>query len=46
MIRLLLVVLGGWAAWRYRDRIKDYATTQLPQVQKTATKVFGGQTKR
>jgi hypothetical protein len=37
MIRLLLVILGGLAAWRYRGPIKDYVNQQLPQLQKKAT---------
>jgi hypothetical protein len=34
MIRLLLIVLGGWAAWRYRDQIKEYANHQVPRAKK------------
>jgi hypothetical protein len=40
MIRLLLVALGGWAAWRYRAHLKEYAN-QFPDVQKKATKALG-----
>lgn len=40
MLRLLLLALGGWAAWRYRDRIKE-SVTQLPQVQAKAQDAFG-----
>jgi hypothetical protein len=32
MIRTLLIVLGGWAAWRYRSQIKEYVQHQLPHV--------------
>jgi hypothetical protein len=35
MIRLLLVIWAGWAAWRYRSHLKRYAN-QLPQVQSKA----------
>ena len=40
MIRLILVALGGWAAWRYRSQIKEYAN-QLPQVRRRAVAVLG-----
>ena len=33
MIRLLLVALAGWTAWRYRSHLKRYAN-ELPQVQR------------
>jgi len=29
MIRLLLAILGGLAAWRYRGPIKEYVNQQL-----------------
>lgn len=38
MIRLLLIVLGGVAAWRYRTQIKEYAN-QLPHLQRKASDV-------
>ena len=41
MIRLLLLALGGLAAWRYRDPIKKYVNQQLPQLQKKATTLMG-----
>ena len=41
MIRLILAILGGVAAWRYRGPIKEYVNKQLPEVQKKATQVFG-----
>ena len=41
MIKLLLAVLGGLAAWRYRGPIKEYVNQQLPELQKKATTVFG-----
>jgi hypothetical protein len=46
MIRLLLLALGGWAAWRYRSQIKTYADQQLPQVQTRAAEVLGEATKK
>ena len=39
MIRLLLVALAGWAAWRYRSHLKRYAN-QLPQVQSKAAEAL------
>jgi len=39
MIRLLLVAVGAWAAWRYRQQIKGYVN-QLPQVQQKAGEVL------
>lgn len=45
MIRLLLVALGGWAAWRYRSHIKQYVN-QLPQVQRRAAEVRGEGTEK
>ena len=39
MIRLLLVALAGWAAWRYRDHLKRYAN-ELPQVQSKAAEAL------
>jgi hypothetical protein len=39
MIRLLLVALAGWAAWRYRSHLKRYAD-QLPQVQSKAAEAL------
>jgi hypothetical protein len=39
MIRLLLVALAGWAAWRYRSHLKGYAN-QLPQVQNKAAEAL------
>ena len=39
MIRMLLVVLGGLAAWRYRGAIKEYLNQELPQLQKKATEM-------
>jgi hypothetical protein len=41
MIRLLLAILGGVAAWRYRGPIKKYVNEQLPQLQQKATEMFG-----
>ena len=41
MMKLLLAVLGAWAAWRYRGPIKEYVNRQIPEVQKKATTVFG-----
>jgi hypothetical protein len=29
MIRLLLAVVGGFAAWRYRGPIREYVNQQL-----------------
>jgi hypothetical protein len=40
MIKLLLAVIGAWAAYRYRGPIKEYVNRQLPEVQKKATSVF------
>ena len=34
MIRLILAIIGGLAAWRYRQPIKEYVNTQLPGIQK------------
>ena len=31
MIRLLLVAFGGWMAWRYRNRIREFAS-RLPEI--------------
>jgi hypothetical protein len=39
MIRLLLVALAGWAAWRYRSQLKGYVN-QLPQVQSKAAEAL------
>jgi len=33
MIRLLLAIVGGLAAWRYRGPIREYVIQQLPQLQ-------------
>ena len=41
MIRWILAIVGGLAAWRYRNEIKEYANEQLPVIQKKATQVFG-----
>ena len=41
MIRLLLAIVGGFAAWRYRGPIKEYVNQQLPQLQQKAAEVFG-----
>jgi hypothetical protein len=41
MIRLLLAIVGGFAAWRYRGPIKEYVNQQFPQLQQKATGVFG-----
>ena len=41
MIRLMLAIFGGLAVWRYRSHIKEYATNQLPEIQKKTTQVFG-----
>jgi hypothetical protein len=41
MIRLILAIVGGLAAWRYRNHIKEYVNNQLPEVQRKATQVFG-----
>jgi hypothetical protein len=46
MIRLLLLALGGWAAWRYRSQVKTYVDQQLPQVKTRAAEVLGEATKR
>ena len=40
MIRLILAIVGGLAAWRYRGPIKEYVNKQLPEVQKKAAQVF------
>ncbi len=32
MIRLLLVAFGGWMAWRYRSRIREFAS-RLPEIE-------------
>jgi hypothetical protein len=40
MIRLLLAVLAAWAAWRYRDQIKE-SVNRLPHAQKSVPKVLG-----
>ena len=40
MIRLLLAVLGGWAAWRYRGPIKEYVNQRLPKLQEKAATVL------
>jgi hypothetical protein len=39
MIRLLLVALAGWAAWRYRSHLQRYAN-QLPQVRSKAAEAL------
>jgi hypothetical protein len=39
MMRLFLLVLAGWAAWRYRSHLKRYAD-QLPHVQSKAAEVL------
>ena len=39
MIRLLLVALAGWAAWRYRNHLKGYAD-QLPKIQSKAAEAL------
>ena len=41
MIRLLLAIVGGFAAWRYRGPIREYVNQQLPQLQQKAAEVFG-----
>jgi hypothetical protein len=41
MIRLILAIVGGLAAWRYRNHIKEYVNNRLPEVQRKATQVFG-----
>ena len=41
MIRVILAILGGLAAWRYRSHIKEYVNNQLPGIQKKSTQVFG-----
>ena len=41
MIRLLLAIVGGFAAWRYRGPIREYVNQQLPQRQQKAAEVFG-----
>ena len=41
MIRWILALVGGLAAWRYRNEIKEYVNDQLPVIQKKATEVFG-----
>ena len=41
MIRVILAILGGVAAWRYRSHIKDYVNNQLPGIQKKSTRAFG-----
>jgi hypothetical protein len=46
MFRLLLVALGGWVAWRYREHIKEYAKQRLPEVQTRAGEVLGEVTKQ
>jgi hypothetical protein len=32
MIRILLIALGGWAAWRYRSQVRGYVEDHLPHV--------------
>jgi hypothetical protein len=34
MIRLLLVALGGWVAWHYRDRIKELVKEGLQETER------------
>ena len=41
MIRWILAIVGGLAAWRYRNEIKEYVNDQLPVIQKRATQIFG-----
>ena len=41
MIRLILAILGGLAAWRYRGPIKEYVNNQLPGIQKKTAQIFG-----
>ena len=41
MMRLLLAIVGGLAAWHYRGPIKKYVNQQFPQLQQKATEVFG-----
>jgi hypothetical protein len=41
MMRLLLLALGGLAAWRYRGPIKEYVNQQLPELQKKAATLLG-----
>jgi hypothetical protein len=41
MIRWILAIVGGLAAWRYRNQIMKYANDQLPVIQKKAAEVFG-----
>jgi hypothetical protein len=46
MMRLLLAIVGGLAAWHYRGPIKKYVNQQLPQLQQKATEVFGDAAKK
>jgi len=41
MIKWLLAVVGGLAAWHYRGPIKEYVNQRLPELQKKATTVLG-----
>ena len=41
MIKWLLAVVGGLAAWHYRGPITEYVNQRLPQLQKKATTAFG-----
>ena len=41
MLRLILAIIGGLAAWRYRRPIKEYVNTQLPEIQKKTAQIFG-----
>jgi hypothetical protein len=41
MIRWILAIVGGLAAWRYRSQIKTYVNDNLPGIQKKATQVLG-----
>jgi hypothetical protein len=40
MIRLLLLAVGGWLAWRNRSRIQRLAS-RLPELEKRTAKAVG-----
>jgi hypothetical protein len=40
MIRLLLLGIGAWAAWRYRHQIQELAT-RFPEMETRAAKAVG-----